>query len=117
MPSLLASFTTKTSETYVLSAQMTLWFEVVFGLCVVLAFIRKPKGALLLLLALVAVCIMQAWVYLPSISTVMTSTASLLLLAVPLNHAYNMAYRDELTGLLGRRALKMNACADWGQPM
>jgi diguanylate cyclase (GGDEF)-like protein len=39
------------------------------------------------------------------ISTIMFGTAGLALIISLLHSSYNMAYRDELTGLLGRRAL------------
>lgn len=42
---------------------------------------------------------------LPHISVAMFSTAGVILIISLLRSAYDMAYRDELTGLLGRRAL------------
>lgn len=46
-----------------------------------------------------------AFFHLPLISTVMFATAAVILMAGLLQRSYAMAYHDELTGLLGRRAL------------
>lgn len=100
-----SQFETHPFEGYVLSRVVTIWFEIVLAASLVFALWRQPKGTMAILWALVAQFCLLAWFYVPDISTVMTSTSSVMLLAVPLNHAYNMAYLDELTGLRGRRAL------------
>lgn len=105
LTSVFSSFTTHPFEGYVLSRVVTIWFEVVLATSLALALWRQPKGTMAILWALVAQFCLLAWFYVSDISTVMTCTSSLMLLVVPLNHAYNMAYLDELTGLKGRRAL------------
>ena len=46
-----------------------------------------------------------AFFYLPKISTVMFTAAGISLIISLMSSSYDMAFRDELTGLLGRRAL------------
>ena len=46
-----------------------------------------------------------AWFYIPNISLVMFSAAGVNLIISLVRNSHEMAYRDELTGLLGRRAL------------
>jgi len=55
--------------------------------------------------ALLCVYSALAFFHVPLISTVMFATAAVILVAGLLQRSYAMAYRDELTGLLGRRAL------------
>lgn len=98
-------FETHPFEGYVLSRAVTVWFELVLAASLALAVWRQPKGTMAILWALIAQFCLLAWFYVPDISTVMTATSSVMLLMVPLNHAYNMAYLDDLTGLKGRRAL------------
>lgn len=105
LPELFAQFEPHPFEGYVLSRAVTVWFEIVLAASLALAVWRQPKGTMAILWALVAQFCLLAWFYVPDISTVMTATSSIMLLMVPLNHAYNMAYLDELTGLKGRRAL------------
>lgn len=105
LPSLFMQFEPHPFEGYVLSRTVTVWFEIVLAASLALAVWRQPKGTMAILWALVAQFCLLAWFYVPDISTVMTATSSIMLLMVPLNHAYNMAYLDELTGLKGRRAL------------
>jgi diguanylate cyclase (GGDEF)-like protein len=50
-------------------------------------------------------CVILAKLDLANISAVMYSAASISLIMAMMGSSYNMAYRDELTGLLGRRAL------------
>lgn len=84
---------------------MTIWFEIVLAASLALAVWRQPIGTMAIIWALIAQFCLLAWFYVPDISTVMTAASSVMLLMVPLNHAYNMAYLDDLTGLKGRRAL------------
>jgi diguanylate cyclase (GGDEF)-like protein len=71
----------------------------------VLLVTRNSEVDAALLGVLVALYLLLAQLHLDQISVTMAAAAGLCLLYGLLRNTHNMAYRDELTGLLGRRAL------------
>ena len=98
-------FAIKPMEGYVLSLGASLLFMAVFLLGLVFALKRPHDIEMALVFSLVSIFIALAWLHMPFISTVMVSAASLCLVIDVIRSSYSMAYRDDLTGLLGRRAL------------
>ncbi len=98
-------FSVKPLAGYVLSVGGSVLFAGVFSLGAWLAVKRPHDIEMALVFVLVAVFIALAWLHRPFISTVMISAASLCLVIDLIRSSYSMAYRDDLTGLLGRRAL------------
>ncbi len=104
-PGFLGRFSPRVSEDYVLANAALIWFALSIGVALVFVLWRRIRGSFALLLILISVFVLLLRFDVPQISTAMILAASLFLLAVPINHAYSLAYHDELTGLLGRRAL------------
>jgi len=98
-------FAVKPMEGYVLSVGSSLLFLVVFIVGLVFAIKRPHDIEMALVFSLASIFIALAWLHKPFISTVMVSAAGLSLVIDVVRSSYSMAYRDDLTGLLGRRAL------------
>lgn len=92
-------------EGYVLSWAATLANAVVALVGLVLVFIRRDHCEVALVGTLCAGWILLGWFYLPQISIAVFAATGLLQIIALLRASHAMAYRDELTGLLGRRAL------------
>ena len=84
---------------------MTAMFIAVFVVGLVLQVWRDDGTEVAILSTLGAGFVMLGGFHLPNISLAMLVAASLLQVAGILRSTHAMAYRDELTGLLGRRAL------------
>ncbi|MFT5691932.1 MAG: hypothetical protein ACI92E_001263, partial [Oceanicoccus sp.] len=99
-----AFFSLKPYEGYVLSINASLWF--LFSLVTALLFLfwRNAEAEASLFANIVFVFLTFAFFDRPLISTIMFSMAGVALVAGLLRSSFEMAYRDDLTGLLGRRA-------------
>lgn len=102
---LLTHFPIKPATDYILSIHASLWFALATLLSGGWIAWRKVEAGASLLFALLALFCVLAWLQKPYISVVMVSAAGIMLMADLLKNSYDMAYRDELTGILGRRAL------------
>lgn len=102
---LIGWFAAKPVEDYVLSWGASAIFAGALGTMVALGFQEEEQLEPSLIGCLLCVFCALAFFHLPLISAVMFSTAAILLITGLLQRSYAMAYRDELTGLLGRRAL------------
>jgi diguanylate cyclase (GGDEF)-like protein len=92
-------------EGYVLSWAATLANALVALVGLGLVFVRRDHCEVALLGTLCAGWILLAWFYLPQVSIALFAATGLLQIVALLRASHAMAYRDELTGLLGRRAL------------
>lgn len=90
---------------YVLSHGATLLAALGFVVGLALVVLRDEETEPALLGIMVALFITLGFLYLPDISVVMSVAAGLCLVWGLMRSTHAMAYRDELTGLLGRRAL------------
>lgn len=90
---------------YVMSWGATLLSLLVLAVGAVLATYRRDDGDGALLGSLVALWLLLALLHLEDISVAMCIAAGASLVGGLLRSTHAMAYRDELTGLLGRRAL------------
>ncbi|MCB1696410.1 MAG: GGDEF domain-containing protein [Pseudomonadales bacterium] len=90
---------------YILSHGATLLMALVLVAGLVLVFLRDDETDIALLGALVTLYLTLALLHLEDISIVMSVAGGLCLVWGLLRSTHAMAYRDELTGLLGRRAL------------
>ena len=93
------------AEGYVLSRGATLLTVLVFLAGVALVLIRDEEIEAALIGVLLALYLALALLYLADVSVVMCTAAGICLVWGALRSTHAMAYRDELTGLLGRRAL------------
>jgi diguanylate cyclase (GGDEF)-like protein len=93
------------TEGYVLSYGATLLMALVLVVGLVLMVLRNEETEAALLGVLAALYLTLALLHLEDISIVMCVAAGLCLVWGLLRSTHAMAYRDELTGLLGRRAL------------
>tara|TARA_R110001592_G_scaffold215025_2_gene468242 strand:+ start:4747 stop:5976 length:1230 start_codon:yes stop_codon:yes gene_type:complete len=93
------------SEGYVLSYGATLLAALVFSVGIALVVLRNEETEATLLGVLAALFLILGLFYLQDISVVMSVAAGLCLVWGLMRSTHAMAYRDELTGLLGRRAL------------
>ncbi len=100
-----AYFAVKPMAGYVLSLGASVLFGLVFMVGAALAIKRPYDIEMALLFVLLVVFFALAWLHRPFISTVMISAAIVSLVIDVIRSSYSMAYRDDLTGLLGRRAL------------
>jgi diguanylate cyclase (GGDEF)-like protein len=100
-----AWFVAKPSEGYVMSYGATIAIGMSFLVGLVLVFHRNQHIDAALVVALLALYVALAQLHLPFISVVMCTAAGLSLVFGVLRGSYFMAYRDDLTGLMGRRAL------------
>lgn len=98
-------FSARPAEGYVLSIGASILFagSALVGLAILLLRDGEVEAALLGILA--ALYAGLAFLHLDQISLAMGSAAGLVCVWGVLRSSYSMAYRDELTGLLGRRAL------------
>jgi diguanylate cyclase (GGDEF)-like protein len=93
------------AEGYVLSYGATWLTALVFAIGVALVIVRNEETEPALLGVLAALFLSLGLLHLQNISVVMCVTAGLCLVWGLMRSTHAMAYRDELTGLLGRRAL------------
>ena len=90
---------------YVLSYGVSALVASAFLLGLILLFLRNNDTEAALLAVLLSLYLALALLHLEFISTVMCAAAGLCLVFGMLRSSHAMAYRDDLTGLLGRRAL------------
>jgi diguanylate cyclase (GGDEF)-like protein len=93
------------TENMVLPRSATLMFGVVAIIGLVLLCWRNSEAEVALLGSLGSVFLVLAWFELVFVSAVLFSAAAFIQLISILRSSHEMAYRDDLTGLLGRRAL------------
>jgi diguanylate cyclase (GGDEF)-like protein len=98
-------YRTRPTDGYVLSYGATLLMALVLAVGIVLVVLRNEEAEPALLGVLGALYLTLALLHLEEISVVMCVAAGLCLVWGLLRSTHAMAYRDELTGLLGRRAL------------
>ncbi|MDZ7828794.1 MAG: GGDEF domain-containing protein [Halofilum sp. (in: g-proteobacteria)] len=98
-------FPAKPVSGYVLSWGASTSFAAALALILGFGLLSQERLESSLIGALLCVYSALAFFHVPLISTVMFATAAVILVAGLLQRSYAMAYRDELTGLLGRRAL------------
>jgi diguanylate cyclase (GGDEF)-like protein len=92
-------------ETYLNEAAAMVFFVALIP--VVLSLIlRKTHTDAGLLASLIAALVMLLWFERPLISSLFLSAALIALAVSVVQNSYNMAFVDELTGILGRRALR-----------
>ncbi|MEM8560897.1 MAG: GGDEF domain-containing protein [Pseudomonadota bacterium] len=92
-------------EGYVLSLGASLLTVLVIVVGIALVILREGDVEASLLGVLLALALSLALLHLPSVSVVMSVAAGLCVVWGLMRSTHAMAYRDELTGLLGRRAL------------
>lgn len=90
---------------YILSAPASAWFLLVAAAGLYRLVVRDTETIALVLVMLLFGFVTLALLHEPRISTTMFSLAGLSITISLIRNSYNMAYRDELTGLFGRRAL------------
>ena len=98
-------YAVRPTQGYILSYGATAMVGMVALVGVVLVCVRNTETDVALLGVLVALYLALALLHLNNISVVMCSAAGVSLLWGLLRGSHSMAYRDDLTGLLGRRAL------------
>lgn len=98
-------YSARPAEGYVLSYGATLLMILVLVVGAVLVVLRNEEAEAALLGTLAALYMTLALLYLDNISIAMCVAAGMCLVWGLLRSTHAMAYRDELTGLLGRRAL------------
>lgn len=90
---------------YVLSITASGCFFIVFLVGIVMLIKRNSEDMAALLAVLLFSFVTLAFLKQMEISTIMFSAAGISLIISLLRNSYDMVYRDDLTGLLGRRAL------------
>lgn len=98
-------YRSRPAEGYVMSYGASLLTAVVLLAGMLLLLLRDDETVVALLGVMAAVYFALAFLHLTDISIVMCVAAGLCLVWGLLRSSHAMAYRDELTGLLGRRAL------------
>lgn len=98
-------FAPRPAEGYVLSVGSTLLVATVAVLGLVLLVLKDTENEATLLGVMGAGYVALAFLHLDNVSVAMASAAGLCLAWGLFRSSHAMAYRDELTGLLGRRAL------------
>lgn len=98
-------FPAKPVDGYVLSWGASVVFGASLATMLALGLQAEERLESSLIGSLLCVFCALAFFHVTLISTVMFATAALILVTGLLQRSYAMAYRDELTGLLGRRAL------------
>lgn len=93
------------SETNVLSRGVTVLVGLVVLIGVGVLALHKEEADASLLGAFIALCLVLSKLHLPEVSMAMCSVAAVCVLLGVLRSSHAMAYRDDLTGLPGRRAL------------
>lgn len=99
-------FPAKPWSGYVLSPAASAFFGAALAAMSGLVWLREVQLQPTLPGCLLCVFVALAFFHVPLISTLMFSAAAVILVTGLLQRSYHMAYRDELTGLLGRRALQ-----------
>lgn len=99
-----AFFSLKPYAGYILSINASLWFLFLLAVALTLLFWRDTEVEASLFANILFVFLTFAFFDRPLISTIMFSMAGIALAAGLLRSSFEMAYRDDLTGLLGRRA-------------
>jgi diguanylate cyclase (GGDEF)-like protein len=100
-----AWFVAKPSEGYVMSYGATIAVAVSLLLGLAVLFQNNQHMDAALVAVLLALYVALAQLHLPFVSVAMCTAAGLSLVFAVLRSSYFMAYRDDLTGLMGRRAL------------
>lgn len=108
---LAAWFPAKPVPGYVLSWGASTAFAAALAAMLAFGLLSQERLESSLIGALLCVFSALAFFHVPLVSTVMFATAAIILVAGLLQRSYAMAYRDELTGLLGRRALEERLAA------
>ena len=90
---------------YVLSINGSIFYGVVLLIGILLLYKKDNETVIALLSAVLVGFITFAYFHLNKISVVMFSTVGLIFIISLMRSSFDMAYRDDLTGLLGRRAL------------
>lgn len=103
---LAAWFPAKPWSGYVLAPAASAFFGLALAAMIGLMWLREVRLQPALPGCLLCVFAALAFFHVPLISTLMFSASAVILVAGLLQRSYHMAYRDELTGLLGRRALE-----------
>ncbi|MDX1610319.1 MAG: GGDEF domain-containing protein [Halofilum sp. (in: g-proteobacteria)] len=103
---LVAWFPAKPLSGYVLSPGASAFFGAALAAMLALMALRQARLQPALPGALACVFCALAFFHVPLISTLMFCAAAVILVAGVLQSTHEMAYRDPLTGLLGRRALE-----------
>ena len=101
----LAYYTPRPVDGYVLSLGASILVGLVCIVALSLICLRNDEVEVALLAAFFSMYLALAFLHLEHISVVMCSTAALCMVWGLLRSSHAMAYRDELTGLPGRRAL------------
>ena len=102
---ILNCFSIKPWPGYVLSQAATGWVAMLISAGVLLLSHRDTEAEAALTASTLFIFLTLAFFDQPLISTLMFSAAALTLIISLLRSSFEMAYRDDLTGLLGRRAL------------
>lgn len=93
------------SEDFVMPLALAAIHAVAAGLGLGMLVWRDAEAEAALVASLAAVFLALAWFHLPNASLTFFVVAALIQLRSILKSSHDMAYRDELTGLLGRRAM------------
>jgi diguanylate cyclase (GGDEF)-like protein len=95
----------KSIEGYILSIGASIVFVLALFACLLMLCLRNNESEAILALCLTASYITLGWLQLSMVSTVLFATAAMGIIVGVFRSSHEMAYRDELTGLQGRRAL------------
>ncbi len=98
-------FPVRPSQHYVLSLNGSLWFLLTAIILLSLLLRRNTEAEAALISSQLFAFTTLAFFDQPHISSILFSAAAIALIIGLLRSSFEMAYRDELTGLLGRRAL------------
>ena len=98
-------YTTNPFDNFVLPLNISVVYLITFIGTLFLLYQRYNETLMAILFAGVIGFITFAWFHVANISIVMFSTAGLIFIVSMMQSSFDMAYRDDLTGLLGRRAL------------
>lgn len=103
-PQQLAWFSLRPVAAFVLPWASSGLFLTAAIISVIALFWRNTTFEAAVIATLAAVFVVLGWLHLEAISVAMFSAAALVQLIAIIRSSHDMAYRDELTGLLGRRA-------------
>lgn len=95
----------KSIEGYILSIGATIVFAIALGICLFSLGVRNNESEAILALCLSCCYVTLGWLQVEMVSTIMFSVAMAGVILGVFRSSHEMAYRDELTGLQGRRAL------------
>lgn len=102
---IILNFTIKPIDGYILSIVASLMYLIVFITAIIQLYKSNDEYIAISLALLIFNFITLAFFGHDKISTIVSTAAGLALIVTLLRSSYNMAYSDDLTGLLGRRAL------------